>query len=54
MKQIRIGTFETNSSSTHAIVIPHEVDEEKYNIYDSLDHEYCYGREECRIVDDWD
>lgn len=54
MRLIRQGTFETNSSSTHALVIPHEVDEERYNIYDSLDHEYCYGREECRMIDDWD
>jgi len=54
MKLIRKGTFETNSSSTHALVIPHEVDEENYNLNDSLDHNYAYGREESRLVDDWD
>ena len=46
MKLIRKGTFETNSSSTHALVVPHKVDEENYDLYDSLDHNYCYGREE--------
>lgn len=54
MKLIRRNTFETNSSSTHALVIPHKVDEENYDLYDSLDHNYSYGREESRLVDDWD
>lgn len=55
MKQtIRPGVFETNSSSTHAIVVPHNVNEENYSIYDSLSHDYGFGREECRLVDDWD
>ena len=55
MKQtIRPGIFETNSSSTHAIVVPHNVNEENYSIYDSLEHDYGFGREECRLVDDWD
>ena len=54
MKKIRFGTFETNSSSTHAIVVPHNVDEENYNVYDSLDHEYDFGRQESRLVEHWD
>ena len=53
-KLVRKGVFETNSSSTHALVIPHKVDEENYNLSDSLDHNYTYGREESRLVDDWD
>lgn len=54
MKKIRYGAFETNSSSTHAIVIPKEVDEKEYSIYDSFDHNYGFGREECRLCDNWD
>lgn len=54
MKKIRYGIFETNSSSTHAIVIPKEVKEDGYNAYDSLDHDYEFGREECRLCDSWD
>lgn len=54
MELIRKGTFETNSSSTHAIVIPHNVREEDYNLNDSLDHNFEFGRENCRIVYEWD
>lgn len=54
MRKIRYGIFETNSSSTHAIVIPKEVKEDGYNAYDSLDHNYGFGREECRLCDNWD
>ena len=54
MRKIRYGIFETNSSSTHAIVIPKEVKEDGYNAYDSLDHDYGFGREECRLCDNWD
>ena len=54
MRRIRYGIFETNSSSTHAIVVPKEVKEEGYNAYDSLDHDYGFGREECRLCDNWD
>lgn len=54
MKTIRKGMFETNSSSTHAIVIPHEVNDCDYSLYDSLDHNYGFGREECRLCDSWD
>lgn len=54
MKKIRYGIFETNSSSTHAIVIPKEVKEDGYDAYDSLDHNYGFGREECRLCDNWD
>lgn len=54
MKTIRTNTFETNSSSTHSIVIPKEVKEEEYSSYDSLEHNYSFGREECRLVDNWD
>lgn len=54
MKTIRYGSFETNSSSTHAIVIPKKVEEEDWDMGDSLDHKYDFGREECRLVDHWD
>lgn len=54
MKIIRYSTFETNSSSTHSIVIPKEVKEEEYSSYDSLEHNYSFDREECRLVDNWD
>ena len=54
MKTIRYGTFETNSSSTHAIVVPKQVNSENYVLYDSLDHDYAFGREECRLCDSWD
>ena len=51
MKIIRYNTFETNSSSTHSIVIPKVVKEEEYSSYDSLEHNYSFGREECRLVE---
>ena len=54
MKIIRYGSFETNSSSTHAIVVPKQANSEKYVLYDSLDHDYAFGREECRLCDSWD
>lgn len=54
MRKIRYGIFETNSSSTHAIVVPKEVKDDGYNAYDSLDHDYGFGREECRLCDSWD
>lgn len=54
MRKIRYGIFETNSSSTHAIVVPKEVKEDGYNAYDSLDHDYGFGIEECRLCDSWD
>ena len=54
MKTVRYGSFETNSSSTHAIVIPKKVEEEDWDMGDSLDHKYNFGREECRLVDHWD
>lgn len=54
MKLIRKGTFETNSSSTHALVVPHRVDKENWSLSDSLDHEYEFGRQESRLVTDWD
>lgn len=54
MKLVRRGTFETNSSSTHALVIPHKVEDNNYNLSDSLDHNYVYGREESRLVEEWD
>ena len=54
MKTIRYGTFETNSSSTHAIVAPKQVDSEKYDLYDSLDHDYAFGRGGYRLCDNWD
>lgn len=54
MRKIRYEIFETNSSSTHAIVVPKEVKEDDYNAYDSLGHDYGFGREECRLCDSWD
>ena len=45
MKLIRKNCFETNSSSTHALVIPKKVKEDNYSLYDSLDHNYHFGRE---------
>ena len=37
MKTIRHGTFETNSSSTHAIVVPKNVKEEDYELKDTIE-----------------
>lgn len=54
MKTIRKNTFETNSSSTHAIVIPKNVKNDDYDLNDSLEHNYEFGREECRLCSDWD
>lgn len=54
MKTVRYGSFETNSSSTHAIVVPKQANNEEYDLYDSLDHDYAFGREECRLCDNWD
>ena len=54
MKIIRKKIFETNSSSTHALVVPHNVNNESWNLNDSLFHQYDFGREESRLVDDWD
>lgn len=54
MKIIRNNIFETNSSSTHSLVVPHKVEKEDYSLYDSLWHEYDFGRLECRLIDDWD
>ena len=42
MVKVRFGTFETNSSSTHALVIPHKVKDYNYSLSDSLDNNYCY------------
>lgn len=54
MRLVRRNTFETNSSSTHALVVPHKVDKENWSLNDSLDHEYEFGRQESRLVEDWD
>lgn len=54
MKTIRYGSFETNSSSTHAIVVPKKVNDDSYELYDSLDHDYGFGRCECRLCEHWD
>ena len=53
-KKIRTGVFETNSSSTHSIVVPKKVNEEHYSTYESLDANYGFGREESRLVNEWD
>lgn len=54
METIRYGSFETNSSSTHAIVVPKQTTNETLSMFDSLDHDYSFGREECRLVDNWE
>lgn len=54
MKLIRDGVFETNSSSTHTVVIPHSVDESNYELYDNFEHDYGFGRCESRLVHCWD
>lgn len=54
MKKVRTSTFETNSSSTHALVVPHSVSDDSYDVYDSLDHNYSFGREESRLVEHYD
>ena len=54
MKIIRKEIFETNSSSTHSLVVPKKVENESYSIYDSLDHDYAFGRGESRLVQHWD
>ena len=53
-KLIRKNVFETNSSSTHSLVVPKKVKDENYELEDSLDHDYSFGREESRLVDSWD
>lgn len=54
MKIVRDSVFETNSSSTHVIVIPHKVDESNYSLHNSLDHEYQFGRGDYTLFSDWD
>lgn len=54
MRTERKGVFETNSSSTHAIVIPKEMNSKYEMLFESLDHNYYFGREECRLVEYWD
>ena len=54
MKIVRKGCFETNSSSTHAIVVPKKCKKESINLYLSLDHNYGFGREESRLCNHWD
>lgn len=54
MKQVRLSFFETNSSSTHAIVIPKR-DVEKYDLWSSWEEYYFeFGRETYRILEQWD
>lgn len=54
MITVRKNTFETNSSSTHAIVVPKEVNEEKYNLWSDDYKEYQFGRDLLKIIDYWD
>lgn len=54
MRLVRNNTFETNSSSTHSIVVVKEWDDKYVNTWGSWGPEYSFGREECRLVDDWD
>lgn len=54
MRKIRKSCFETNSSSTHAIVIPKKAEEEKWSLYAyEWEQNYGFGREECRLVENW-
>ena len=53
MKLVREGTFETNSSSTHAIVITKENNPKKYNFEDGNDREYYFSRDNGKLVDTW-
>ncbi len=52
MKTIRQCSFETNSSSTHAIVIAKDMGE--MECYTNYDEEYGFGREIYRLVDHFD
>lgn len=52
MKTVREGIFETNSSSTHAIVIPKKMD--TIEAKQSWDNDYIFGRQESRLVDNID
>lgn len=54
MKIVRSSVFETNSSSTHALVVALNPDKDNYDLYDSLNHQYTFGREESRLVYHWD
>jgi hypothetical protein len=49
MKQIRIGVFETNSSSTHSLTVLSKEDYDKWvtgKVYVSLKDEVYYSKEE--------
>lgn len=52
MRTVRNGIFETNSSSTHAIVIPKKMD--AIEAKQSWDNNYIFGRQESRLVDNID
>ena len=56
MIQVRKALFETNSSSTHAIVVPkRELDSEDYDLYCSWeDYGLEFGRQTYRMLDNWD
>lgn len=53
---IRRGFFETNSSSTHAIVVSHKkLKIEKSDLYTSWgDYNFEFGRDIYRLLDGWD
>ena len=62
MRQIRYGTFETNSSSTHSIVVSKDIlksddanfyPERKFNYY--FNDAYCFsGRGSLELYNEWD
>ena len=57
MKQIRKGLFETNSSSTHAIVVSLKRDTvfKLRDLYTSWDtYDFCFSRESYRLLEGWD
>lgn len=57
MRQIRRSLFETNSSSTHALVIPKTVQNKNYEVYGKWDEEKTcveFGRGEFELYDQWD
>lgn len=57
MKQVRQKLFETNSSSTHSIVVSLERNYEptEYDLYTSWEeYDFQFGRETYRLLDCWD
>lgn len=53
MKMVRSNVFETNSSSTHALVVALNPDKDNYDLY-SFHSDYQFGRNEFRMISNWD